>query len=410
MFGYRHQGGDVSTDRSAEEVFRDHLALRSRGEVEQDIERNYDPNVTLIRGGAVYRGQDGVRECARQLGQDIGDARATYKTARVEGEVAFLEWAIHDDGVVVDDGVDTFVIRSGRIVTKTVHYTAQRGGSRAGVAKEDFGKLSPWRESARINDSEAKEHAERLELRAQAEDEVSARNEYIRLLGVSPGEQVLEIGCGSGAVTRALAERIAPDGKVIGLDACAPLLPIARRLADEAGLGTLIEFRYGDCRDLPFLDASFDVTLAVTTLSHVPNAERALHEMVRVTRPGGRLGIFDMDGDSFLISHPDRARTRKIVAAFADYGQVNSWLMRSIKGVLEDLGMENVQVRGFMPLDKEGYYARAAERCAEVALEAGAITNQECCEWQRTLRGEMTAGRFIAGRLHVFAWGTRSKK
>jgi hypothetical protein len=129
-----------------------------------------------------------------------------------------------------------------------------------------------------------------------------------------------------------------------------------------------------------------------------------------VTRPGGRLGIFDMDGDSFLISHPDRACTRRIVAAFADHGQVNSWLMRSIKGVLEDLGMQDVQARGFMPLDKDGYYARAAERCAEVALEAGAITDEECSEWQRTLRGEMAAGRFIAGRLHVFAWGTRSKQ
>ena len=399
----------MSTDRSVEEVFRDHLALRSRGEMELDIERNYDTNVSLIRGGAVYRGQDGVRECARQLRQDIGSAKATYKTTRVEGEVAFLEWTVNENGIVVDDGVDTFVFRDGRIVTKTVHYTVQARGSRAGAAKSELGKLSPWRESARINESEAEEHVERLESRARAADEISARNEYIRLLGVSPGEQVLEIGCGSGAVTRALAERIAPDGKVIALDACAPLLPIARGLASEAGLGNFIEFRHGDCRDLPFSDASFDVTLAVTTLSHVPNAERALREMVRVTRPGGRIGIFDMDGDSFLISHPDRACTRKIVAAFADYGQVNSWMMRSITGVLGELGIENLSTRGFMPLDKEGYYARAAERCAEVALEAGAITAEECSEWQRTLRGEMAAGRFIAGRLHVFAWGTRSR-
>jgi ubiquinone/menaquinone biosynthesis C-methylase UbiE len=400
----------VSTDRSAEEVFRDHLALRARGETELDIARNYDPNATLIRGSKVHSGQGGVRECAHQLSQDIGDARVTYKTIRVEGEVAFLEWTAHGDGVVVEDGVDTFLIRDGRIVTKTVHYTVQAQRPRAGVPNSDFGKLSPWRESARISDAEAIEHAERLELRAQAEDEVAARSEYIRLLGVSSGEQVLEIGCGSGAITRALAQCIAPGGKAVGLDACAGLLPIARRLADEAGLGSLTEFRNGDCRDLPFADASFDATLAVTTLSHVPNAERALQEMVRVTRPGGRLGIFDMDGDSFLISHPDRACTRRIVAAFADHGQVNSWMTRSLAGVLSSLGMEDVRSRGFMPLDKDGYYARAAERCAEVALEAGAITNDECSEWLRTLRGEMAAGRFIAGRLHLFVWGTRSNK
>lgn len=400
----------MSADRSAEEVFRDHLALRSRGESELDIERNYDPDVTLIRGGNVYRGRDGVHECARQLEHDIGDAKVAYKLTRVEGEVAFLEWSVHDNGIVVDDGVDTFVIRNGRIVTKTVHYTVRVEGSRGRVPKAQFGALSPWRESVRIGASEAIEHAQRLELRARAEDEVSARSEYIRLLAVRPGDHVLDLGCGSGAVTRALAERVAPNGKAVGIDACAALLPIARGLAHEAGLGSVTEFRHGDCRDLPFSDAAFDATLAVTALSHVPDVERALQEMVRVTRPGGRLGVFDLDGDSFLISHPDRACTRRIVAAFADHGQVNSWLMRSLAGVLGTLGIENLHTRGFMPLDAGGYYARAAERCAEVALEAGAITNDECAEWLRALRGEMAAGRFIAGRLHLFVWGTRSNE
>ena len=278
------------------------------------------------------------------------------------------------------------------------------------MSEAEYGKLSPWRESARISDSDAIEHAERLELRAQAADEVAARNEYIRILGVHTGEQVLEIGCGSGAVTRALAKHIAPNGKVVGLDASGALLPIARRLANEAGLGNLIEFRHGDCRNLPFRDNSFDVVLTVTTLSHVPNVDRALQEIVRVTRPGGRLGIFDLDGDSLLISHPDRACTRKIVAAFADGGLVNGWMMRTLAGVLSGLGIEDVHTRGFMPLDKGGYYARAAERSAEIALEAGAITNEECSKWLDELHAEMSAGRFIAGRLHVFVWGVRAQK
>jgi hypothetical protein len=116
---------ELST-RSTEDVFRDHLELRARGEVECDIERNYDPAICLIREGRVYRGHDGVRECARTLKQQIGDAKASYDTVVVDGEVAFLEWTIHCDGVVVDDGVDTFLIRNGRIVAKTVHYTVKK--------------------------------------------------------------------------------------------------------------------------------------------------------------------------------------------------------------------------------------------------------------------------------------------
>ncbi|MPZ46245.1 MAG: hypothetical protein GEV05_23240 [Betaproteobacteria bacterium] len=83
-------------------------------------------------------------------------------------------------------------------------------------AKSDFGLLSPWRDSKRIDDAQAQEHAERLELRARADDEIAAREEYVGLLGVRPGERVLEVGCGSGAVTRALAKRITPGGRVIG--------------------------------------------------------------------------------------------------------------------------------------------------------------------------------------------------
>ena len=66
-----------------------------------------------------------------------------------------------------------------------------------------FGRLSVWRDSGRLDDREAREHAARLEIRAGAESEIAARDEYVRLLGVAPGERVLDVGCGSGAVTRA---------------------------------------------------------------------------------------------------------------------------------------------------------------------------------------------------------------
>ncbi len=270
------------------------------------------------------------------------------------------------------------------------------------------GLLSPWRESKGINEPQAREHAARLELRARSADEVAVRNEYIRLLGVAPGERVLEVGCGSGAVARELAQRIGPGGHVVGLDASAALLEVARKLANDADLCSLIEFRTGDCRALPFPDASFDAVLAVTTLSHVPNVERAIPELVRVIRPGGRVGVFDIDGDSFLISHPDRGMTRRIVQAFSDDGLVNGWLMRSLAGVLRELGLCDVRTRGFMPLDTAGYYAQAAERAADIALEAGAITNQERLDWIQALRDQFDSQRFVAGRLHLFVWGTRS--
>jgi SAM-dependent methyltransferase len=219
----------------------------------------------------------------------------------------------------------------------------------------EFGRLSPWRDSKGLDDKQAREHGARLELRAAAESEVATREEYVGLLGITPGERVLDIGCGSGAVTRTLARRVAPGGRAVGMDASAALLEVARELANKAGLGATIEFKEGDCRALPFPDASFDAVVAATTLSHVPDPARALAEMVRVTRPGGRVGVFDVDGDLTLFAHPDRELTRRIVTGYSDLGWVNGLLARRLPALLADLGVVNVRARGFMPLETGGY-------------------------------------------------------
>jgi len=271
----------------------------------------------------------------------------------------------------------------------------------------EFGRLSSWRDSAGLDDGQAREHAARLELRGRAESEVAARDEYVRLLAVVPGERVLDVGCGSGVLTRTLARQVAPGGRAVGLDTSSAMLKVARELADEAGLGGLVEFQVGDCRQLPFPDASFDAVVAATTLCHVPDPGRALAEMVRVTRPGGRVGVFDLDGDLTLFAHPDRELTRRIVAAFSDQGWVNSWLVRELPARFADLGIVNVKTRGFMPLESGGYYVIRAERSAEVAVQIGAITGDEQARWLEALRAEIAGKRFIGGQLHLFVWGTR---
>jgi len=109
----------------------------------------------------------------------------------------------------------------------------------------EYGRQSLWRDTAGADAAKARELAGRLELRAKAEDEVDARETYLDLLGITAGERVLDVGCGSGVVTREIARRVGPRGRAVGLDPSPALLTVARELAQEADLGDRIEFREG---------------------------------------------------------------------------------------------------------------------------------------------------------------------
>lgn len=277
------------------------------------------------------------------------------------------------------------------------------------MEEQGYGRYSRWRETSRLDEAEARERAAHLELRARSEDQVAARDAYLELLGVAPGERALDVGCGSGAVLRELARRVSPDGHAVGLDPSPALLAVARELAEQEGLAKLVDFREGDARSLPFSDAEFDVVLAVTTLSHVPDGERAIPELARVVRPGGRVGVFDLDGDSLMIAHPDRALTRRIVGAWSDHSLVDGWLGRRLAGLLAEAGLDGVRVRAFTAIERDpsGFYATLAEQAAEVAVQTDAITAEEHRRWLEALHAEQAAGRFIVGQGHIFAWGTR---
>src|SRR5262249_7908257 len=159
-----------------------------------------------------------------------------------------------------------------------------------------------WRDTATADAERARDLATRLEHRAKAADEVAARDAYLGLLDIASGERVLDVGCGSGAVTREIARRIGTQGLAIGLDPSPALLAVAQELAQEAGLGDRMKFREGDALRVPFSDRSFDAVVCVTVLSHVPGGEAAIPELVRVLRPGGRLGVFDFDSDMTIFT------------------------------------------------------------------------------------------------------------
>jgi SAM-dependent methyltransferase len=101
-----------------------------------------------------------------------------------------------------------------------------------------------------------------------------------------PGERVLDVGCGNGAVSIEAARAVGPAGQVTGLDLSAPMLEVARRRAEEQGID--IDFRQGDAQTVSY-DQPFDVVVSRFGMMFFDDPEAAFANLAKATRPGGRL-------------------------------------------------------------------------------------------------------------------------
>lgn len=129
-----------------------------------------------------------------------------------------------------------------------------------------------------------------LEDRARAPTYQAMFRTLIDLMAPKPGDEILDVGCGAGSLDRLLACRLGKANAITAIDTNPFLLGEARALAKADGLDGLIRFAPGNAEALPFADVSFDCIFSVTVLEEC-DADRALAEMMRVARPGGRIGV-----------------------------------------------------------------------------------------------------------------------
>src|SRR4051794_2232473 len=124
-----------------------------------------------------------------------------------------------------------------------------------------------------------------------------------------PGMSVLDVGCGTGAITAGIARAVGPSGRAVGVDRDEAMLEIARREHSD------VEFVQGDALDLPY-DAEFDIATAARALQWIADPARAVAGMARAVKPGGIVIALDYNHDRNLWAPDPPPEFARFYAAF----------------------------------------------------------------------------------------------
>jgi SAM-dependent methyltransferase len=225
------------------------------------------------------------------------------------------------------------------------------------------------------------------------------------LLEVAEGDQVLDVGCGTGEDAREIARHY-PGVAVVGVDADPERVAEADRLT--LGVPRPVEFQVADVTRLPFEAGAFDAVRADRVFHHLADPVTGLAEMIRVSRPGGRVVVSDLEYESLVVGGADHLVTRRVVDWWCDHHVPQGRIGRELRGRFTDAGLDAVEVHptALLVTAYDEDVLHLAERAAGAAA-AGAIPGEEVARWVAALRESDRSGRFVCALTVLTVRGRR---
>jgi ubiquinone/menaquinone biosynthesis C-methylase UbiE len=249
-------------------------------------------------------------------------------------------------------------------------------------------------------DSETQERlADVLETRGSDRQQQEMRRTFLADVDFRREARVVEVGCGTGVLTRMLAgwENV---GSVVGVDVAPSLLERARRLAESI---ENTSFEQADARALPFADEAFDVAVFDSTLTHVPEPQRALAEAFRVLRPRGSLAVFDGDYATTTVAIGDDDPLQTCVEAMVAHSVTDRWLARRLPALVRacSFDVSSFRSHGFVETTDATYMLTIVDRGVDVLRSSGRIGDDAAAALRDEARRRVERGGFFGHIAYV---------
>lgn len=259
--------------------------------------------------------------------------------------------------------------------------------------------VDPHCRSHSLDDETSGRLISRLESRAR--DAVFTRlfDRYADDLEFSDDSVTLEVGCGTGAMIRALVNKPNFGGRIVGVDQSPAFIDAASGFADEAGISDRVEFRVGDAHGLNCDTGQFDLVIAHTVISHVVDPQSAINECARVLRPGGLLAVFDGDYSSLTYGFPDDPELgRRMDRALAETTFHNPLVMRDLIQLLPACGfvIEDTLADIVSEIGEASYFRSFADTYAPMVAKGDMMGAGEVDRWVDGQAELMASRRFFA--------------
>ena len=219
--------------------------------------------------------------------------------------------------------------------------------------------------------------------------------DHRRLLDLlRPGMSVLDVGCGTGAITAGIARKVGPQGSVLGVDRDEVLLASARK--EHGGIHNL-SFENQDALSVPF-EYRFDIVTAARTLQWISQPDQAIARMSKAAKPNGRVVVLDYNHEYNSWEPEPPAEFRVFYQAFLDWRAANNWdnlMADHLPGLFRSAGM--MAIRAFLDdevvqrgdsefFEATAIWSHVMENVGSHIVTAGFINERDCVEAEQCYR------------------------